>query len=123
MSGGSYDYAYQRIADLAEEIRMRAEGDHVDLRAAFAAHLEKCAEAARAIEWVDSGDSGPGREVAPIREALKGGRDLRALFEQSVEIARELGAADVGPDGTAHSGIRARLAQVFMVAMVEVEGL
>jgi hypothetical protein len=46
---------------------------------------------------------------------------LNKLFMESVEIARELGAADVGPDGTAHSGIRARLAQVFMAAMVEVE--
>jgi hypothetical protein len=45
---------------------------------------------------------------------------MQALFEEAVRIARECGAKDE-IDGSPHLGIRARLAQVFMVAMVEVE--
>jgi hypothetical protein len=58
--------------------------------------------------------------IAEEREAHDRARRteaMRVLFEQCVTIAIECGA-----DATAkHGGVRDRLAQVFMVAMVEVE--
>jgi hypothetical protein len=61
MSGGSMDYLYSRVQG-AEFRRNTPE------RRAFSAHLEKVAEALRAIEWSDSGDSS---EDAATRAILK----------------------------------------------------
>ena len=74
MSGGSYDYAYWKIADLSESIRERAgewEGSPAHkLRLEFAYLLEKVAKAAHDIEWVDSCDYGPGDEVEALEAVL-----------------------------------------------------
>lgn len=67
MSGGSLDYGYQRVRDLAEAIERRAERPE---HRAFADHLLKVAEAAKALEWVWSGDRGPGDEIEPIKAVL-----------------------------------------------------
>jgi hypothetical protein len=54
MSGGSYEYAYTRVRDMADGIRQR---HHMcPKRVAFAAHLDRVADAMWAIEWEDSGD-------------------------------------------------------------------
>jgi hypothetical protein len=72
MSGGSYDYAFSQLHDLASAIRSHA-GASTDreLRLAFADLLDRCAKAAHAIEWVDSCDYGPGDEVSAINAALE----------------------------------------------------
>jgi len=95
MSGGSYDYAYHGVADMADALEHRdakwADGpaggqvyDHAgrrmlsveesapilararERRAWFAKLLRKVAKAMHDIEWVDSSDYGPGSEVAAI---------------------------------------------------------
>ncbi len=69
MSGGHYDYAYYKILELAERLeltydRYNTDGTNKPLppiswrRRKFKALLTLVAEAARTIEWVDSGDSG-----------------------------------------------------------------
>jgi len=84
MSGGSYDYAYGRVEDLAREIR----GDSA-LRRAFRAHLVKVAKALHDIEWVDSGDCSPGDEEAAIRACLAPGAEMEAAREAlRVEVER-----------------------------------
>ena len=77
MSGGSYDYAYQHIDDLADELRCMT-----PLRRAFKAHLRLVAQAAHQIEWVDSGDCSPGDDDAAIRAAL--GQDADGLSLQEI---------------------------------------
>lgn len=78
MSGGSYDYAYRHLEELARAVRTRAEteltltDDVRALRHEFADRLELCAKAAHAIEWADSGDTSEGSEVGAIRAALDG---------------------------------------------------
>ena len=72
MSGGTYDYFFRRVEDIADEIHHGR--DHEAVREAFRAHLRKVAKALQAIEWVDSGDYAPGAEVASILECLKGSR-------------------------------------------------
>lgn len=64
MSGGHYDYAYQRVETLASDIQHDAEGDR-DIPIDIAAHMVKVAEQLRSvaknakeIEWYMSGDHG-----------------------------------------------------------------
>lgn len=87
MSGGSYDYAYHKIEDLASEIKSRAQTPE---RKAFAAHLEKIAKAAHDIEWVDSGDYGPGDEKKSIRECLDSGLILLHVVIDAKKIMKDL---------------------------------
>lgn len=76
MSGGSHDYAYAHLDDLATSIEGWTNGcteePRRSLRLAFAQHLRECAQAAFAIEWVDSCDWGDGDEVAAVEYALRG---------------------------------------------------
>jgi len=65
MSGGSYQYAFYKIEELAAEIRPGSA-----LRKAFKAHLVRVAKACHDIEWVDSGDYSHGDEDAAIRACL-----------------------------------------------------
>ena len=86
MSGGSYDYLYGRVRDMAGEIR----DQHTNpLRRAFAEHLRLVADAMHDIEWVDSSDYGPGDEDAAIRKVLSGGAELEAAIKMA-EQAREM---------------------------------
>ena len=91
MSGGSYDYAYGKIEDLAGEIMPTT-----PLRKAFKTHLRKVAKACHDIEWVDSCDCGPGDEDEAIRACL--GKDGPALVlaeavAEAVRVKAELDAA------------------------------
>lgn len=63
MSGGSYDYAYLKVDEFANDLR-KIQTD--PRRAAFAQLLRLVASAMRDIEWVDSCDNGPGDEHEAI---------------------------------------------------------
>lgn len=65
MSGGSMDYLYQKVLDA----EFAAD---TPLRKAFRDHLAYVAAALKAIEWHDSGDSGPEQEEVAIRLCLEG---------------------------------------------------
>lgn len=54
-------------------------------RKAFAKHLKLVAKALHDIEWVDSGDYGPGDDTEAIRSCLSHG----AILEAAVEAAHE----------------------------------
>lgn len=87
MSGGSLNYLYRRLlydADFACDTPERK---------AFAAHLKLVARALHDIEWVDSGDYGPGDENEAIRACLAGplreaARNALSLIEQGEKEAR-----------------------------------
>jgi hypothetical protein len=64
MSGGSMGYLYRCLEWQAEFAQDTPE------RIAFARHLELVAKALHDIEWVDSGDYGPGDENEAIRACL-----------------------------------------------------
>jgi hypothetical protein len=77
MSGGHYDYAYGHIERLADDIITeirdfpeRHSRGCITLRIAFAMHLLMVARAARAIEWVDSGDDSEDTDLEHISNAL-----------------------------------------------------
>lgn len=83
MSGGSYDYAYSRVEELACAIRCDS-----PLRRAFCDHLRLVAKALHDIEWVDSYDTAPGSEDAAIRACLAPGAELASAIK-SAELARD----------------------------------
>ncbi len=87
MSGGSYDYAYSRVASFADDLRAAT-----PLRRAFRDHLRAVAAAMRAIEWVDSGDLGVGDEDASIRACLDSGAELAQLLAEAKEALAALSA-------------------------------
>ena len=91
MSGGSYDYGYTRIDDLADQITATT-----PLRKAFKKHLHQVAQACHDIEWVDSGDSGSGDEDEAICACLGKAKHALVLAEVLLEAKRvktELDAA------------------------------
>lgn len=63
MSGGSYDYLYLKIEDMADSLRNKSTDSR---RTAFAELLRLVAQACQDIEWVDSCDYAPGAEHAAI---------------------------------------------------------
>lgn len=69
MSGGSYDYAFRHLSDLAEQIdsktRERDSKNSLE-RLNFAELLRLCSTAAHAIEWRDSGDWGDAQMLESI---------------------------------------------------------
>ncbi len=90
MSGGSYDYAFARVDDMASSIRSR----HTDpLHIAFAAHLDLVAVAMKAVEWVDSSDLGPGDDVEAIRAVLAPGAELGVAIEVAEKARASLDEA------------------------------
>lgn len=75
MSGGSYNYAYSRVREFANDLEYQSEERDLapevrELRARFAAHLLLVAKAMHDIEWVDSADYGEGQEAEAIRKCL-----------------------------------------------------
>jgi hypothetical protein len=85
MSGGSMNYLYSRLG--------YAEFD-VDTpeRRAFAQHLKLVAKALHDIEWVDSGDFGPGDENEAIRACLGDAVMLATVLEMAKEAVATLQA-------------------------------
>lgn len=88
MSGGSYDYSYCRVNDMAYDPRV-AKGSA--LRRAFSRHLILVSEAMRAIEWMDSGDTSDCD--AEIRAVLGEHAELRELITMAEETQAALNEA------------------------------
>lgn len=92
MSGGSYDYAYTRVDDMAGSMM----GRHFDhpLRMAFARHLERVAKAMRAVEWADSGDTSWDADLdAMLRAIVTPADELHEATRQAREAHAALAAA------------------------------
>ena len=77
MSGGSWEYVYHRV----EEIARRLERERAPLRRALGEHLHLVARALHDIEWVDSGDMSEGADEAAIRACLSPHDEARVLAE------------------------------------------
>lgn len=90
MSGGSLNYMYSHIEDLADSIALRS---RKPLHKAFALHLQKVAKAAHDLEWTLSGDYGEGDELEAIRAVISK-QDLvasaRSDLEKAITDAQEI---------------------------------
>lgn len=86
MSGGSHNYAYSKVEDMAGQLSTSDD----PLRVAFANHLRLVAKAMHDVEWVDSGDSAKGSEAAAIRTVLGESAqhaELSIILEQAEKVA------------------------------------
>lgn len=95
MSGGSHNYAFGYVQDMAGNLA----GSACPKRRAFAAHLAKVAKAMHAIEWVDSSDWGEGREIGPIMDVIGPGDVLRESTERARTALAELQEALKAAEG------------------------
>jgi hypothetical protein len=87
MSGGSMNYLFSKLEYEATFIQDTPE------RRAFAKHLKLVAKALHDIEWVDSGDSSPGKETDAILACLCEGEILETVIEEAHEARKALTAA------------------------------
>ena len=82
MSGGSMNYLYSK---LEYEANFREDTPE---RRAFAKHLKLVAKALHDIEWVESGDYGPGDDAEAIRACLSNGATLEAAVDAAHEARK-----------------------------------
>lgn len=85
MSGGSLDYVYYRVDEVADAVLARAENP---LQRAFGLHLKKVALALHDLEWAWSGDFGEGQEEEAIK-AVVSPADVLETSVKSAEQARD----------------------------------
>ena len=85
MSGGSYDYFYAKLDDLADSIRLINPE-----RKAFVKHLKKVVKALHDIEWVDSFDYGINAEIAAIMECITAKEVLLVAVEEAKKACNNL---------------------------------
>ena len=71
MSGGSHEYAYLKLEEMAEDFQPHRKQDHFKERGRFADILELCAEIAHDIEWIDSGDYGDEKWEEIIKKIIQ----------------------------------------------------
>ena len=89
MSGGSWDYFTHKCSNVADELG--ASGS--PLRRAFGVHMRLVAKAMHDIEWVDSGDMGPGDEREAIKAVLGDSapsREIEILLSDGRQIIDDL---------------------------------
>jgi hypothetical protein len=83
VSGGSWDYVYNKF----DETAARLLNSKDPLRRALGLRISYIANAMHDIEWVDSGDYGEGKEIEAIRKAL--GKNARSEVLKLVIINAE----------------------------------
>lgn len=92
MSGGSWDYVYHRIEEIASNLK----AEKSPLRRALGNHMDLITKAMHDIEWVDSGDMGQGDDAKAIRAALgpsSTSLELAVLVADAKELATTLSQA------------------------------
>lgn len=90
MSGGSMDYLYYKVEEVAHDLQNK---NRTPLQRAFGEHLEKVAEALHDVEWVWSGDYGTGDDEDAIKAVLgdlTSEKTLDILKLDAVELIEEL---------------------------------
>ncbi len=87
MSGGSLEYAYSKVGYIADDVESQA---RTPLHKAFASHLRDVANALRDLEWVLSGDYGPGDEIESIRKVVDKAKEVEVVTENAYVALKEL---------------------------------
>lgn len=87
MSGGSLEYAYSYLNEVANTVFLKS---NTSLHKAFAEHLRKVATALHDLEWVWSGDYEDGDEVGSIEAVLSKQEVLDTTVTEAKKINEEL---------------------------------
>ena len=90
MSGGEWGYVYSRVQEVADRLRVQPDRN----RRAMAPHVDRLAVALKAIEWLDSGDSGDdSKEILAFLDGC-GGADGHILAVALADLKAAVSAAD-----------------------------
>lgn len=91
MSGGTYNYFYGKLEDLACDIRTDGDCDSAPphMREALRVHLLKLARVLRAVERNDSGD-GDREETRLLQELISPADILEAAVQRAEEVKLDL---------------------------------
>ena len=87
MSGGSLDYLYRRVNEVAAELRSRS---HCAVHSAFATHLDKVAKALHDLEWVWSADYAVGDELDAMRAVISTEDEIGAAVARAEQAVSDL---------------------------------
>lgn len=87
MSGGSLDYAYQKVDMIADAIIKETKNP---LHVALAKHLKKVSTALHDLEWVLDDDYGSGDEDKAIRAVLHPPAVIEHLKEEAELLIKNL---------------------------------
>ena len=90
MAGGELNYVYCHVEQCISDLEKRTISP---LYAAFTDHLRKVSKALHDIEWVLSGDCGPGSEDAAIRDCITASNELESAREMAVVAVENLNKA------------------------------
>ena len=93
MSGGSWEYSYLKVEELATRL---SHGSESPERRALGELLQRVAVALHDIEWCDSGDMSPGDDTPAILAALAPHAEqavLAVLLEDARQVHAALGEA------------------------------
>ncbi len=88
MSGGSFNYSYRHVEDMANDLRQATPLERV-----FAAHLDKVAKAMKAVEWVTSSDWGEGDADEAMRAVVSPTDELKVATADALDAADVLRSA------------------------------
>jgi hypothetical protein len=80
MSGGSLDYAYGKVTDAANSIRLHSKNP---LHLAFAKHLDLVSTALHDLEWVLSSDCSSPSEEPAIRAVISPTAEIESATEEA----------------------------------------
>jgi hypothetical protein len=86
MSGGSLDYLYSKVQDVADQLS----GASNPLHGAFGLHLRKVAKALHDLEWFMSCDYSSGDEEEAIRAVIQPADELACATKKAEEAAAQL---------------------------------
>lgn len=80
MSGGSWDYSYQRIEEMVDHT------NHNPLYRPLKAHLLKLAKVLKALEWNDSGDSSlTAEQTTALILSVVSGKDVEEAAKEQLK--------------------------------------
>lgn len=82
MSGGSYDYLFDKVEDAARRLLQ----DKHQTRKAFGRHLLLVSKALHDIEWVDSSDMDEGDDLESILKCITPNDVLEVTIEDAKSI-------------------------------------
>ena len=89
MSGGSHNYGYRDLEELAASIRSR-HGDDDLYHLAFADHLDRAAKVAHDIEWADSFDISQEEALKSVKGFVTPHRVLEIAIDKAQQLRDDL---------------------------------
>ena len=118
MSGGSWDYSYWKVEEMASYLRVDRNNCH-PLRVALAKHMLELAKVMKEVEWSDSGDTAEDAWIEPVKsfldnsvsESLSANASLKEIWTHRVWINDNIEDGDMKTSLLQYSSFLENLAE------------